>query len=371
MGENHLNTLLKKFRENCCTPAELAELKDWYERFDEEAGKINPVPEEKLESLFQQIERKIQQRGNKRRVYAGLRKMVGVAAILGLLIGGGGYFISHTSQAVDEGMIAPGRYQAQLILSDGSHLTLDSTTVVTETNGMLIKKDTQATLDYSRLKTLCHDAMNTIKVPIGGEYSIILSDGSQVWLNSGSSLKYPVVFGEDKREVCLSGEGYFKVNPSTVPFVVKTARLDVKVLGTSFNVSAYEEDESVTTALVTGQIEVSGECIPQPCRMTPGHILTYVKNTGEVSVEKCDTDLYTSWMRGEFKFRDMRLEDIMIRLNRWYNSSVSYDDPALKELRFSGAAEKDRPVNYLLEMIETITDVRFEIKGTHILIRRK
>ena len=371
MEIDHLNTLLKKYRENRCTPDEIAELTEWYEQFDGESEKIAPVPEEKLEMLYQQIRQNIVRRDSKRSIYARIRKLSAVAAVLLLLLGTGLYFTFHFNQSGEEDVISPGRYQAELILSDGSCLALDSTTIVTEKNGTLIKEHTQAVLDYSRLKMQKPGVMNTIKVPLGGEYSIILSDGSQVWLNSGSTLKYPVVFGEDKREVVLTGEGFFKVTPSAVPFLVKTNRLDVNVLGTSFNVSAYEEDGNVTAALVTGRIEVSGEQIPQAYQISPGHIFTYSKNSGEVSVEQCDTEMYTSWLQGEFKFRDMRLGDIMTKLNRWYNCTIIYDDPALQELRFSGAAEKDRPVNYLLEMIEIITDVHFEMSGRQILVKHK
>lgn len=371
METHHLNDLLKKYRENCCTPDEMAELTDWYDRFEGEAEKIAPVPEEKLEMLYRQIVQNIVRIDNRHSIYFRARKLFAVAAILSILLGTGLYFAFHFSIPSNEEMIAPGRYQAELILSDGSSLALDSTTTVTETNGALIKEHTQATLDYSRLTTQKPGTMNTIKIPLGGEYSVILSDGSQVWLNSGSSLTYPVVFDENNREVFLTGEGFFKVTPSAVPFGVKTTRLDVKVLGTSFNVSAYEEDGKISTALVTGCIEVSGERIPQAYRITPGHILTYSKKSGEVSVAECDTEIYTSWLLGEFKFRDMRLGDIMKKLNRWYNCTIIYDDPALQELRFSGAAEKDRPVNYLLDMIETITDVRFEISGGQIFVKHK
>ena len=371
METHHLNALLKKYRENRCTPDEMAELTNWYDQFDGEAEKIAPVPEEKLETLYRQIVQNIVRQNNERRIYVRTRRLFAVAAVLLLLLGTGLYFTFHFGRPASGDMISPGRYQAELILSDGSCLALDSTTTVTETNGALIKEHSQAALDYSRLTTQKPGTMNTIKVPLGGEYSVILSDGSQVWLNSGSSLKYPVVFGEDKREVFLTGEGFFKVTSSVVPFLVKTNRLDVKVLGTSFNVSAYEEDGDITTALVTGRIEVSGEQIPQAYQITPGHLLTYSKKDGEVSVAECDTEIYTSWMLGEFKFRDMKLGDIMTKLNRWYNCTIIYDDPVLKELRFSGAAEKDRPINYLLGMIETITDVRFEISEEQIFVKRK
>lgn len=368
MGTNHLYTLLKKYRKNLCTPDEQVELERWYEQFDEEAERIGRIPEEKLTSLYQRVEEQIGRR-RKRKIVRTRFSRVAVAAILLFLIGWGGNLLLHPRQSPENATISPGCYQAELILSDGSALALDSMTVVTERNGTLIKGKQQIVLDYSKLEKNLPQGMNTIRVPKGGEYSIILSDGSQVWLNSGSTLRYPVSFDNKQREVFLSGEGFFNVAKSSVPFVVKTSELNVRVLGTSFNLSAYQEDEQITTALISGQIEVSGKQMPEPYLITPGHVLTYSQNTAEVSVLPCDTDLYASWMHGEFKFRDMRLEDIMIRLNRWYNCEVFYQTPALKELRFSGAAEKDKPINYLLELIKEVTNITFEIKGHTVILK--
>lgn len=371
MDMHHLYRLLEKYRNHQCNAQEKKALEDWYDQFDEEAEQIGVVPKEKLDGLYFQIQQKIGQQSRKKNLRLKIWKITAIAASLVLLLGGGYYFSLNTIKRSQKSEITPGRYQAELVLSDGSRITLDSNTVVTEKDGALLKDSTQAVLDYSRLGSEKAQGMNTIVVPKGGEYSLILADGSQVWLNSGSSLKYPMAFGKEVREVVLTGEGFFKVTKSDTPFVVKAPRLDIRVLGTSFDVSAYEEDKKVTTALVTGQVEVCGEQFARVCRITPGEVFTYTKESGEVSVEKCDTELYTSWMAGEFKFRNMRLEEIMVKLNRWYNCEVVYEEPLLKELRFSGAAEKDRPVSYLLEMIESITNVRFRIEGNKIRVASK
>ena len=185
------------------------------------------------------------------------------------------------------------------------------------------------------------------------------------------NIKYPVTFKKDKRVVSLNGEAFFKVAKSAVPFVVSTFDIDVQVLGTSFNVSAYGNDDCVMTTLVSGSVLVSSNHAEKQLRMEPGNVLSYTKSTACMNMEKCDPDIYTSWINGEFKFRDMRLEDIMKKVNRWYNCQIRFEDPSVKELRFSGAAERDRPVEYLLELIQKVTEVNFEIENKTIVLMHK
>ena len=244
--------------------------------------------------------------------------------------------------------------------------------VLKDNNGRIIKQGKQPVLDYTLAQNdMPEETFNTITVPLGGEYGVILSDGTQVWLNSGSTLKYPVTFKKDKRVVSLNGEAFFKVAKSAVPFVVSTFDIDVQVLGTSFNVSAYGNDDCVMTTLVSGSVLVSSNHAEKQLRMEPGNVLSYTKSTACMNMEKCDPDIYTSWINGEFKFRDMRLEDIMKKVNRWYNCQIRFEDPSVKELRFSGAAERDRPVEYLLELIQKVTEVNFEIENKTIVLMHK
>lgn len=370
MGIQSIESLLLKFRENRCTPEELAELEMWYVQFDDEAAGIPPVPDEKLVMLYQQIEKKI---APNRFLQRTLKYVVGVAAVLIF-----GWFCMYCfvnegdRDKIESESIIPGHCQAELTFADGAKITLDSNSVVRDKDGMLIKSEVCPLLDYTLADSgFYQPGDHTVTVPVGGEFGIILSDGTRVWLNSGSTLKYPISFIKGKREVILTGEGYFQVAKSNIPFVVQTAGMQINVLGTSFNVSAYQEDNSVTAALVEGKILVCAGQQNQAYEMVPGHLLSYEKGTDRVSVEKCNTELYTSWMEGKFRFRDMRLEDIMIKLNRWYDCEFFYQNAALKDLRFSGAAEKDRPIRYLLERIATVTGVHFEIKGRTVVLRQK
>lgn len=379
MGINQLYTLLKKYREQKCTPEEWQLLNEWYEQFDGEAESIPCIPDAKLEELYFRIENKLKvQKKGSRRSWQILRYTFKIAAVLTVFAGIGYYFFTVTDIAKEEIVeqkiagIRPGQRQAELVFGDGTKMVLDSSIrILKDNNGQIIKQGIKPVLDYTLAKNDARqEVFNTITVPLGGEYGVILADGTEVWLNAGSTLKYPVTFAKDKRVVSLSGEAFFKVTKSAVPFIVKTFDIDVQVLGTSFNVSAYGNDDCVMTTLVCGSVLVSSNHDDKQIRMEPGHILSYTRSTDDMSMEKCDPDLYTSWINGEFKFRDMRLEDIMKKVNRWYNCKIRFEDVALRELRFSGAAERDRPVEYLLNMIKEVTDVNFEVDQETIILKK-
>ena len=378
MNIQELYTLLKKYREQRYTPEEWEHISRWYEQFSDEAERIPGVPGDKLEMLFARIEGEIVHVKSHRQLKKyRFRWYSGIAAALVICLFIGWYFLNQEDRSKIEtkeriSSILPGHKQAELILGDGCKVLLDSMTVIKAEGGQLIKNRASAVLDYSVMReSTAQEVYNTIVVPSGGEYQLILADGTQVWLNSASVLKYPVTFVGDTREVILEGEAYFKVTKSSTPFLVKTAELNVRVLGTSFNVSAYGNDECVMTTLVSGSVEVGSNHGKDKYRIHPGNILTYTRKTEQVVVEECDTELYTSWITGEFKFRDMCLANIMKKLNRWYDCQIVFEDESLKNLHFSGAAEKDRPISYLLEMIEAVTDVSFEIQDKTITIRHK
>jgi len=267
--------------------------------------------------------------------------------------------------------ILPAQGVAVLQLSDGREVPLNSTTIIQEQEGVVIKNDSSRVLDYTLATTKSEPLYNTITVPAGGEFRVLLSDGSSVCLNSCSALTYPVPFTGDVREVKLTGEAYFDVTKSDKPFIVKMADIDVRVLGTSFNLSGYTTNQDVSVTLVSGEVTVHNHQLQQDFNITPGMRFEYNRENHQVKMTEVDPELYISWMKGKFRFEDMRLEDIMVTLNRWYDCTVSYSDDALRDLRFTGAAEKDRSASYLLELIEMITEVKFQVDGKHILITRK
>ena len=197
-----------------------------------------------------------------------------------------------------------------------------------------------------------------------------LADGSKVYLNAGSSLRYPVRFAGERREVVLTGEGYFEVAKDTArPFVVKAGEIDVRVLGTAFNVNAYPERETVAATLVEGSVQVNYKAGQQVIR--PGMQLVYDKQNGKAEVSAVDTEVYTSWKDGYYEFEEMELGELMPLLGRWYAVGVDFEEPELKRLKFSGRLQRYETVADLVKMLEYTGDVVFEVKNDRILVRKR
>lgn len=207
-----------------------------------------------------------------------------------------------------------------------------------------------------------------IEVPRGGEYNIRLGDGTQVWLNAASVLEYPDVFEGNERLVKLTGEAYFEVETDTEkPFIVAFADARVRVLGTSFNVSAYPDDAAATATLVSGKIRVvSGEAEEV---LVPGKQAVIAKGVPEILVREVNTELYSLWKEGLFKFERMRLEEICIKLSRWYDVSFEFEGTTGDE-RFTGGTWKYLPLGELLSNIEMVTHVKFSYEGNKVIVSR-
>ena len=272
------------------------------------------------------------------------------------------------SQFMFPSEIKPGSLRASLILNDGQEIMLDKRLSLMESDSSVVLSNEKGELSYRNVRERAGESsVNTLRVPCGGEYQLMLADGTRVRVNSESELVFPTCFNSDRREVFLKGEAYFQVAPdSDKPFYVRVNDYIVKVTGTSFNVTSYTDDPCTMTTLVEGKVSVYGNDSTWNCDLTPGHMLKFDKGTARVTSEECDPRIYTSWIDGEFKFRDMRLEDIMKKLNRWYDFEVAYEE---EDLRFSGAAEKYNPVEFLLKMIEEVTKVRFDIEGKRIMVK--
>ena len=303
-----------------------------------------------------------------------LSMWVRYAAVVAVVVASGLFFITDWFRADSLDEIDMMAYnEPTLLLEGGDEIDLSGRSFTMKRDQALIKNDADNLLSYEAeggtdKAKIVH---NRLIIPRGKMYRLVLEDGTKVWLNSETELSYPSRFTGTKREVKLLGEAFFEVTPDKErPFYVKANGMDIRVLGTSFNVSAYQDSESTSTTLVEGSVAVSTANGAERT-ITPSERLAYNKKSHQLSVEKVDTELYTSWINGEFKFRDMRLEDIMKKVNRWYNCQIRFEDPSIKELRFSGAAERDRPVEYLLELIQKVTEVNFEIENKTIVLMHK
>lgn len=215
--------------------------------------------------------------------------------------------------------------------------------------------------------------VKSLATPRGGEFEIVLEDGTEVWLNAESRLKYPETFGDGDRHVSVEGEAYFKVaRDAQHPFYVETAGQQVRVVGTEFNVNSYPEASNVTTTLVKGSIALKpAKGNGAELMLTPGHQASFDKQTQAATVKTVDTDIITSWRSGKFVFENQTLEQIMQTLGRWYDFDYQFLDKSLAKTEFMGSVPRYGEFSEVLQILEASGGIKFRQKGRKIIIARK
>lgn len=212
--------------------------------------------------------------------------------------------------------------------------------------------------------------MNKIVVPSGGEYHLILSDGTEVFLNSETTLDYPVEFSDNVRKVVLSGEGFFRVRSSREsPFIVRTDGMDIRVTGTEFNVKAYPDEKNVSMTLLKGEVEVSVRSEMRVIR--PSYQAEWLRDGEYLKVREVDTDLVTAWRNGRFIFRNERMEDIMRTLARWYDVEIEYVTEEVKDMRFAGSLDRNLRMDPVLDIMRATGKLKIERRGNKIFLEMK
>ena len=383
MENKELSDLIEKYQMQTCTAEEAERLNEWYDSYEEYVDDMPPVRSQKFDRIWGQISSQIEQENRRRRLFIG-RRAAAVAVIVLAFAATISYFFADESlnepMVAQQEIILPAEGVATLELSSGQKISLDDMLPDATVSGVNAEnRSAEKVLDYSSAHTQETPAKdtpaeiqyNTIHVPAGNEYKVVLADGSQVHLNSCSSLRYPVQFSGDQRVVQMEGEAYFDVSKSDKPFIVKTAvGFDVRVFGTSFNVNAYAEGSELSTALVSGKVRVVDHVHGQEYDMEPGYALTYQRINGEVEMQEADMDNYISWTTGRFIFNDMSLEDIFLKMERWYGVDIKYDNDFLKHRRMTGVLRKDKPLNELLEIFQKITKLKFTIEDKVVTISK-
>jgi len=268
--------------------------------------------------------------------------------------------------------IVPGTNKAVLVLADGTEHDLSSggNSVINEEGSEI--KNSGNKLEYtSKSAQATETKYNTLKIPRGGEYFLVLADGTKVWLNSETTLRFPVQFESDVRRVELTGEAYFEVSRNdNVPFIVSSGDQQVKVLGTQFNISSYPDNQSILTTLVEGSVEVSLEGNPAEKTMLKPSEQSYLsRNESQILKRNVDVAQYVAWKDGRFVFQDQMLEDIMKTLSKWYDVQVVFANENDKNLRFTGNLERYTDFNNILRKIERTNEVKFEITDKLITIK--
>lgn len=301
----------------------------------------------------------------------------GVAAMITVLLGvwmlwkGTGAEVPRLQEQTAGGPeITPGQYAATLELAGGELHRLGNTGR-TET---CIREHIVA--DSGRLSYVRPDSRsmqvvyNKLSVPRGGEYQLKLEDGTRVWLNSASQLKYPEVFVGRQREVFLEGEAYFEVAADTLrPFVVHAGNQLVKVLGTGFGMTYYADEACQTVTLVKGKVEVGfREAVQDKFILTPGKQMVYDRNSHRVACKKVDVREYVAWKDGKYVFTQKRLEEILNTLSRWYDFQVFYQNARCKDILFSGEIKRFENFRSILELIQKTSDVSFGIRDNTVQV---
>ena len=261
--------------------------------------------------------------------------------------------------------------KVHLKLSTGEMIELD------KYQGMMIREDSVQITNFDYMLKYSYDTVastevryDTLVIPRGSEYSIVLADGTKVFLNASSEIYYPVVFPGDKREVGLKGEAYFEVaKDEHRPFFVQTGDVRIRVLGTSFNVTSYPEHEKIETTLEQGRIQITNG--KEQVDVVPGKQVVYDKKNSQFKMRSVDTKLYTSWKDGYYKFDQMTLEEIMETLALWYDLNVFYANAEVKSLEFTGRLRRYDRVEGLFKKIEQTDLVEFELNGKNVVIRKK
>ena len=213
---------------------------------------------------------------------------------------------------------------------------------------------------------------NQLIIPKGTFYHLVLSDGTKVWLNADSKIRYPISFGQDRREVSLRGEGYFEVaKDSTRPFIVSTDKMDVKVLGTTFDVNTYEDEGKSFVVLVEGLVEVSAGK-GESRIITPGYMAEVDMHDvqAKIHVSKCDTEHYIAWKSGNFSFRNASLTEILKRVSRYYDVTVIREQ-VFEEEYYTGDVSSDVSLESLLAVIESSTSVSFKVERKIVYVQKK
>ncbi|MCS3800614.1 FecR family protein [Niastella sp. OAS944] len=398
----HLTDLLIKHLQGSLSQPEQEQLDHWVQQSDRNRRLFATVNDEEQIRQLVLLYASTETTGNNEAIIlskirqgimaAPVRKMNGlwrwssVAAIV-LVVAGAAYFImnkgkSNTTPVVKTADIPPGRDGAILTLADGRQVVLDSMgngIVATQNGARVTLKD--GALTYDKDAGSITPVYNNLSTPKGRQFQLILPDGSKVWLNAASSLRYPTAFVGNERRVEVSGEVYFKVAKNTsMPFRITIPPppgggrgepepgAEIEVLGTQFNVNAYENETAVRTTLVEGSLKVMN--LPANGNkasvvLTPGK-QAVITTDSQLKVADADVDKVVAWKRGIFNFEDASLEEVMRQIERWYDIQVVYEKN-VPDIKFGGKMSNDVSLQGLLKSLQE-SDVHFRLEGRKLIV---
>jgi ferric-dicitrate binding protein FerR (iron transport regulator) len=368
----YIAELAKKLQENNFTQEEFQTFEDWYNEVDNVLEIGTDESREEMESrIYHEILVKAEIRSKPvRRIWYGV-----AAASLLFFITFGIYFLLYKNEhfqdvALHTEAILSGSNKAILTLSDGKELVLegenqdyltlaDGKSVISKSDGKL-RYDIQAHGKVDANASL----YNSVTTPLGGQYQLVLGDGTKVWLNSGSRIKFPTAFSPAQRLVEVEGEAYFEVSHHAKwPFKVISKKQTIEVYGTHFNVNAYGNENQMITTLFEGSVRVSTAYGSK--MLTPGQ--QAVVDGGNLSVAHADTEEAIAWKEGYFRFNNENIEPVMRKLARWYNVEVIFEGKISQEA-FNGKISRSKNLDQALKMLEKTGAIHFKIEGRRVIV---
>ena len=367
MDKEEIKRLFDKYNSGQATEEEKALLESWY---------IKNTNEKPLDLSAEEIEEDIREVFGflpKSRHITAIWLRIAAAASIILCISIVGYILIHknksTQQAAQIHDIAPGGNRAILTLSNGRTIDLSAAKngKLANQGSMVISKNANGQIVYADSEDNSpsqNNGFNIAATPRGGQYQLVLADGTKVWLNAASSIKYPVVFNGNERRVELIGEAYFEVAHSREkPFRVISNGQEVEVLGTHFNINAYGDENAVKTTLLQGSVKVSSA--GKDKILKPGEQAQL--EGGNIRVAEVDVDEVVAWKNGFITFNNADIKSIMRQLGRWYNVEVKFTGNISESRSFSGDMPRSAPLSEVLKALE-LSKINFEIDGNKVIV---
>ncbi|NIG53839.1 FecR domain-containing protein [Chitinophaga sp. Cy-1792] len=377
MNRNEAQSLLQKYLENRCTPEEQAAVEQWYNTLltDYDWKLEGEELVDAQQNLKQKIDREIGWQQPVVPLYR--RAWLRYAAAILLLAGISTWLFfpkqhtgSHPGTLAPIADIQPGTNKATLTLANGKTLLLSqqrndsvamqgNTRISQRSGGLLVYNagsNMQATAEY-----------NTLTTPKGGQYQLMLPDGSRVWLNAMSTVRFPTRFSGKERRIIITGEAFFDIAPDkNQPFIVSANNTDITVLGTIFNVSAYPDDNTLKTTLLQGKVSVSSS---NTVILSPGQQAVSNPANGKQTIKiiaNADTEQATAWMNGYFQFKQASVKEVMQQVSRWYDVEISYEGP-LPDKKFSGEISRSSKLSEVLAGL-AISGINTKTQGNKVII---
>lgn len=376
MDDKKLKELLQRYQEGSCSEEENALIESWYLKMMDKSEQ-NQLSEPNMTGAKHQIWEAIASKRPVRKSSTKRYYPLAAAALVFMILGVVLYFYQvdtklpeRETYAGNTEIVKPGGNKAYLTLENGERIDLSMLNdgELVEQAGVRMIKQAEGHLLYEIQPATQSNpnklAFNKIETPVGGQYQVLLPDGTRVWLNSSSSLEYPVQFSATERKVVLRGEGYFEVEEDqSKPFRVVSRHQVVEVLGTAFNINTYDDEPEMRTTLVEGKVKLFFNEFSSLLR--PGEQASI--HNGVVNIQHVNVENATAWRRGDFAFNGVELNTIMRQISRWYDVEVVYQDE-VGNVKFGGSISRSKNIDEVLNVLSMTQGVSFKMEGRRVLV---